>query len=272
MSGTFDGAVVWITGASSGLGRAMALEFARRGASVAVSARRVPELEDVVRAIEAGGGRALAVPCDCTDEAQIERAVAEVVGKLGRLDVAVANAGYSVGGAVERVTAEQWRRQLDVNVVGVALTARHAIPHLRATRGRLAVVGSVAALALFPGFAPYQASKAAVLALGRTLDMELRPEGMSCTTLQPGFVATDIARVDNDGTFVPDRKDKRPARLMWAAEPAARVMVDAIERRKVEYTFTGHGKLGAFLGRHTPWVFQLLGPRAARASSHGRES
>lgn len=239
---------------------------------MALSARRVPELEEVARQIEAMGGRALVAPCDCTDEASIERAVASVVDTFGGLDVAVANAGYSVGGPVERVTAEQWRRQLDVNVVGVALTAKHAIPHLRRTRGRLALVGSVAALALFPGFAPYQASKAAVLALGRTLAMELAADGVSCTTLQPGFVATDIARVDNDGRHDPDRQDKRPAALMWDAERAARTMVDAIERRQVEATFTGHGKIGAFLGRHAPWLFQLLGPRMAKGSAHARDA
>ncbi|MCA9494936.1 MAG: SDR family NAD(P)-dependent oxidoreductase [Myxococcales bacterium] len=272
MGGAFEARSVWITGASSGLGRAMALEFARRGAHVALSARRVAELEAVAREIEGAGGRALVVPCDCTHEDAIEGAVARVVETFGRLDVAVANAGYSVGGPVERVTAEQWRRQLDVNVVGVALTAKHAIPHLRHTRGRLALVGSVAALALFPGFAPYQASKAAVLALGRTLAMELAAEGVSCTTLQPGFVATDIARVDNDGRRDPAREDKRPAALMWEVEPAARVMVDAIERRRVEATFTGHGKVGAFLGRHAPWLFQLLGPRLAKGSAHARDA
>ncbi len=268
MGGTFDGAAVWITGGGGGLGRAMALELARRGARVAVSGRREAELRAVVAEIAALGRPAFAVPCDVTDEAAVERAVAEVVGHLGRLDVVIANAGFSVAGRVEKVTAAEWRRQLEVNVVGAAITAKCAIPHLKATRGRLALVGSVAALALFPGFAPYQASKAAVLALGRTLAMELAPDGVSVTTLQPGFVATDIARVDNEGRLDPSRADKRPAALMWEAEPAARRMVDAIERRKVEYTFTGHGRIAAFLGRHAPWLFQVLGPRLAAKSAH----
>lgn len=251
--------VVWITGAGTGLGRAMALATARRGDTVVLSGRREAELEAVREQLATPGH---VVPCDVTDEAQVERAVADTLRLAGRLDVAIANAGFSVNGKVESLSAADWRRQLDVNVVGAAITARHAIPHLRATRGRLALVGSVAALALFPGFAAYQASKAAVLALGRTLAMELAPDGVTVTVLQPGFVATDIAKVDNLGRVDPSRKDKRPANLMWAAEPAADAMLAAIDRGVVEYSFTGHGKLGAFLGRHFPGVFHWVAPYA----------
>jgi NAD(P)-dependent dehydrogenase (short-subunit alcohol dehydrogenase family) len=127
----------------------------------------------------------------------------------------------------------------------------------------LALVGSVAGLVYFPEFAAYQASKAAVLALGRTLAMELAPSGVSCTVLQPGFIATDIAKVDNQGRLDPDRPDPRPAALMWEVEPAARKMVGAIARRRVEYTFTGHGRFGAMLGRHVPWLVQWLAPKLA---------
>lgn len=257
----FRGAAVWITGGGSGLGRAMAVEFGRQGALVAVSGRREDALAEVLADLERIGARALAVPCDVTDEASVAAAVARVVEAFGKLDVCVANAGFSVKGRVEALSADDWRRQLDVNVVGAAITARHAIPHLRHTQGRLALVGSVSGLVFFPGFAAYQASKAAVLALGRTLAMELARDGVSCTTLQPGFVATDIARVDNQGRLDPTRHDPRPANLMWEADAAARVMVRAIARRRVEYTFTGHGRIGAWLGRHVPWLLQWLAPR-----------
>lgn len=246
------------------MGRAMALELAKRGANVAVSGRREDRLQEVVAEVEELGRTAVAVPCDCTDEAQVAQAVQTVVDRLGGLDVAIANAGFSVSGPVERLTADDWRRQLDVNVVGAAITARHAIPHLRATRGRLALVGSVAALVYMPRMAAYQASKAAVLALGRTLAMELAPDGVSCTVLQPGFVESELAQVDNQGRFDPERPDRRPSALMWRAEPAARKMIDAVARRRVEYSFTGHGRLGAFLGRHVPWLMQLAGNRMAR--------
>lgn len=262
---TYQGAVVWITGGGTGLGRAMALEFARQGADIALSGRRREPLDEAAEEITRLGRTAIVVPCDCTDEAQVEAAVAAVIERFGKLDVAVANAGFSVNGPVQSLSADDWRRQLDINVVGAALTARHAIPHLVKTKGRIALVGSVAGLVYFPGFAAYQASKAAVLALGRTLAMELAPMGVSCTVLQPGFVSTDIAKVDNQGHFDPTRRDPRPANLMWEAQPAAEVMVRAITRRRVEFTFTGHCRIGAWLGRHLPWLVQWLGPKLSPA-------
>jgi NAD(P)-dependent dehydrogenase (short-subunit alcohol dehydrogenase family) len=263
MAGRLAGSAAWITGGGSGLGEAMALELARRGVDVAVSGRREDRLQEVVQKVEALGRRGLAVPCDCTEEVQVASVVARVVEAFGRLDIAIANAGFGVAGPVEKLTADDWRRQLDVNVVGAAITARHAIPHLRESHGRLALVGSVSGLVYLPGSAAYSASKAAILALGRTLAMELHPQGVSCTVLQPGFVATEIGQVDNQGRHDGSRRDKRPAALMWEAEPAARKMIDAIERRKVEFTFTGHGRIAAFLGRHAPWIVQLAGNRMA---------
>ncbi len=262
--GSFDDHIVWITGGGSGLGRFMAIEFARQGATVAVSGRRRDRLAEVVALIEAAGGRGLALPCDVTDDAAIQSAVAAVVEAYGKLDVAVANAGYGVVGFVEDVDRETWRRQLEVNVVSAAMTARFAIPELRKTRGRLALIGSVSSAVYVPGNGAYQASKAAVLALGATLSTELEPDGMTCTTIHPGFVATEIGQVDNAGRFDPDRKDKRPAGLMWDTDAAARVMVRAIQKRKRQYTFTGHGKFATAVARFAPWVLHQAGLRMAR--------
>jgi NAD(P)-dependent dehydrogenase (short-subunit alcohol dehydrogenase family) len=253
----FTDQVVWITGASAGIGRELAFAFADRGADVAVSARRGDRLAEVVAGIEARGRRGLAVPCDVTDEAAVSDAVEAVVRHFGRLDVAVANAGYGVRGRIEELSAEHWRRQLDVNVVGLALTARYAIPALRRTSGRLALVGSVAGMLPAPGSGAYTASKAAVEAIGRTLSVELHGSGVTCTTILPGFVESDIARVDNAGVFHPDREDRRPARLMWPADRAARVMVRAIHRRRREFVFTAHGKVFGYLGRHWPGLIHF---------------
>lgn len=257
--------MVWITGASSGIGRALARELARQGAQVALSARRVERLQSLVREIEALGGTALAVPCDVCDERSLQQAVEQLLSRFGQLDVAIANAGFGVGGSIERLTASDWRRQLDTNVTGVALTARHALPHLRKSRGRLVLVGSVAALLPGPGNGAYAASKAAVRSIGETLAVECAGSGVSVTTVHPGYVESEIGRVDNSGTFDPTRTDKRPARLMWTAERAARVIAGAIARREREYVFTGHGKLGAFVGQHFPGLVQAAMTRAPRS-------
>jgi NAD(P)-dependent dehydrogenase (short-subunit alcohol dehydrogenase family) len=258
------GQTVWITGASSGIGRALALAYAGRGANVAISARREERLTEVEREIEARGGHALALPCDVTDEARVAGAVEALMARFGRLDVAVANAGYAVRGRVERLTAADWRRQLDVNVVGVAMTARHAIPHLRATRGRLALVASVAGLIPAPGAGAYSASKAAVRAMGQALAVELHGSGVSCTTLFPGFVESEIGQVDNEGVFRPDDRDRLPGRLTWPTDRAARVMMAAVTRREREFVFTGHGRFAGFLGRHMPGVLHFAITRSSR--------
>ncbi len=268
MGKRFEGKVVWITGGGSGIGLAVAIECAKQGATVAVSGRRKDRLEEAVVAIEAAGGNGLAVPCDVTDEDQIKAAVKQVVDKFGQLDVAIANAGFSVAGKIVDLSASDWRRQFDVNVVGAAVTCRHALPELAKTGGRLALVCSVSGMMPSPGFAAYTASKYAVRAIGQCLSMEIHGTGVSCTLLHPGFVESEIAQVDNQGHFDSNRKDKRPQKLMWKAEPAARVMVRAIHRRKREYVFTGHGKFGAWLGRHVPGVVHL----AFRGSSKDKSS
>jgi NAD(P)-dependent dehydrogenase (short-subunit alcohol dehydrogenase family) len=259
---SFDGLVTWITGAGSGIGKALALELASRGSTVAISGRRAGYLEEVAREIESRGGKALAVPCDVTEEQEIERAVARVVSELGRLDVAIANAGFSVAGPIRTLTAEDWRRQLDTNVVGAALTAKHAIPALEQTKGRIALVGSVAAFTPSPRVGAYSASKAALRSMGQTLDIELHGTGVSVTLLHPGFVESEIAQVDNQGRFDASRTDKRPKNLMWPADRAARVCANAIHARKHEFVFTGHGKIGAFLGQHTPGVLRFAMTRS----------
>ena len=264
--GMFAGQVVWITGGGSGLGAAMAREFVDQGAKVAISGRRVARLEGVVSQLTALGHNAVAVPCDVTDADSVQQAVASVVAHFGKMDVCVANAGFAVSGTLDRVSERDWRQQLDVNVVGAASTLKHALPAVREQSGRLAVVGSVAGLAFFPGAGVYQASKAAVRAMSHTFSMELAGTGVSCTLLQPGFVESEIGQVDNDGVFHPERTDQRPQKIMWSSADAARVMVRAIYKRRVEYSFTGHGRLGAFLGQHFPWFLRLVGQQIRQRS------
>jgi short-subunit dehydrogenase len=258
MSNSFRNQVVWITGASSGIGRELAREFARQGARLALSARRADALEALAAELRGGGAEALALACDVQREEDVARCAEAVVAHYGRMDVAVANAGYGVIGLVEELSAREWNRQMAVNVTGLALTARYALPHLRATRGRLGLVGSVAAYLPGPKTGAYAASKAAVHSIGSTLLLELKGSGVSCTTMHPGFVESNITRVDNEGVFHSERPDKRPAGLMWPTDKAARVMVRALARRKKIFVFTGHGIIIAFIGRHLPALARWL--------------
>jgi short-subunit dehydrogenase len=236
----------------------MALEFAKQGALLALSARRTNLLEELATAINASGGRASSFYCDVADESSIESCVKSIINKFGKIDVAIANAGFGVVGRIELLDASAWNRQLQVNVTGLALTCKHALPYLKQTRGRLVLIGSVSSYIPNPNVGAYGASKAAVHNIGETLQVELKNSGVSCTTIHPGIVDSNIARVDNDGVFHEGRQDPRPAKLMWPTEKAAPLMVNAIAKRKKVYVFTGHGKIIAFLGRHFPRLARYL--------------
>ncbi len=257
--GKFKNTTVWITGGGSGIGKALALAYARQGAQVAISGRRAERLEEVVQELDAAGGAGLAVPCDVTDDASVAAAVQRVVDRFGGMDIAIANAGMGVTGRFEQLTNEDWQQQMNVNVFGVINTARHAIPELKKTRGRLGFIGSVMSMICLPSSAAYSASKFAVRAIGLTLALELKNTGVSCTLIYPGFVESEISQVDNRGVFNPDRKDMRPKQLMWPAERAAKVIIKAIDKRKLEFTFTGHGKVGVFFGQHLPGMVYAIG-------------
>lgn len=260
------GLVAWVTGAGTGIGKALAIELARRGAAVALSGRRRDRLGEVAREVEALGVRAMVVPLDVTDEQATADAAKGIVTALGRLDIAIANAGFGASGRIMSLGADVWRKQLDVNVIGVVNTIRAAVPELEKTKGRMALISSVMGLMTTTGQGPYAASKFAVRAIGLTLAQELHGSGVSCTTVHPGFVESEIGQVDVNGVFDASRTDKRPAKFMWTAERAARVTVDAILERKREYVFTKLGRVAGFLGQHFPGLvhFAMTRPKSKR--------
>ncbi|MGH2356528.1 MAG: SDR family NAD(P)-dependent oxidoreductase, partial [Candidatus Limnocylindria bacterium] len=250
----FAGSVVLITGASSGIGAALAREFARQGADVVLTARRVDRLTALAEEITRGGRRALALPCDVTVDGQIEGAVATACRRFGRLDVVVANAGFGVVGPVERLRLTDYRRQFETNVFGVLRTAQAGIEDLKRARGRLVIVGSVSGHISTPGSSPYSMSKFAVRALAEALGHELAPAGVSVTLVSPGFVESEIRRVDNEGVLRAEAPDTIPAWLRMPAAKAARQIVRAVARRRREVVITGHGKIVVWLQRHVPWL------------------
>ncbi len=244
--------VVWITGASSGIGKAMAFEWARLGYKVVLSARRKELLDEIAKEIKNDGGEALVVPVDIMEEKSIDDAVQTIIATWGRLDIAVANAGFGVFGRIDQLTAKDWNRQLQGNVIGLALTVKYALPYLKINQGRIGLVGSVGAFVPNPSVGAYGASKAAVHSIGLTLHVELMGTGVSCTTIHPGFVVSEIARIDNEGQWHAERPDPRPANLMWPTDKAAKVMVNAIIERKRNYIFTTHGRVIVWLQHWFP--------------------
>jgi short-subunit dehydrogenase len=248
-----QGKTVLITGASAGIGAAVARELALHGANLVLAARRRDRLDAL--AAELGAPvRAVAVTADVTRDGDVEAAVAQAERAFGGLDIAVANAGFAVTGRVERLSLDDHRRQLETNLFGVLRTVYAALPALKRSRGQLAIVGSVAGHVPTPGIAPYNMSKFALRALAEDLHEELRPAGVGVTLLSPGFVVSDIGRVDNQGVWHEEDASSAPAWLRLPTARAAREIVAAIETRQREAIIGGHAKVAVFFYRHAPWL------------------
>ncbi len=254
----FDGQVVFITGASSGIGAELAREFARRGAAVALTARRVDRLHTVAADVTKIGRRVAVLPCDVTRDGDVERAVAETRAALGPIDVAVANAGFGVVGPLARLTLEDFRRQFETNVFGVLRTVYATLPDLERTRGTLVLIGSVSGHIGVPGTAAYAMSKFAVRGLAQSLRHELGPKGVAVVLVSPGYVVSEIHQVDNAGVYHADTPPAVPDWLRMPTAKAARQIVRATAARRQETVITGHGKAVVFLQRHVPWLVSAV--------------
>jgi NAD(P)-dependent dehydrogenase (short-subunit alcohol dehydrogenase family) len=261
----FDGQVVLVTGASAGLGAALAREFSRQGATVVLLARRAERIAALADELGGGRGRALAIPADVTRDGDLERAVAETLSRLGRIDVVVANAGFAVAGRFARLSLDDYRRQFETNVFGVLRTAGAALAPLQASRGTLVLIGSVAGHVSLPSGSAYSMSKFAVRALAEALDGELRRDGIATVLVSPGFVRTEMHLVDNQGRPRAEGRDSIPPWLRITAGAAARQIVRGVRWRRPEVVVTGHGKLLVLLSRLAPWLMRSLVRRMARA-------
>lgn len=188
------GKVAVVTGASRGLGRAMATALAEAGAHVALAARSKPDLEQTARLVEAAGGRALVVPTDVTSAADAEALVAQTVAELGRLDVVVNNSGVAKVKPLVDWTPDEWRALVDVNLLGVLAVCRAAGPHLIAQRaGKVINVASMLAAVGLSGYTVYSATKGAIVAFTRTLGVEWARHNVQVNAIAPGWFDTDMS-------------------------------------------------------------------------------
>ena len=193
MSG-FNGKVVAVTGGASGLGKASASLFARRGASVAILDIDQKAGDAAVKSIEEAGGRAVFIRCDVTDEGQVERAMKGVVDSFGSLDVLHANAGIiDKPKSIGEISFADWKRIIDINLNGMFLAAKYAIARmLQAGSGVVVFTGSNWAYVCDPGFSSYAASKGAVVAFARALALDHAKDNIRINVVCPGNMMTPL--------------------------------------------------------------------------------
>ena len=188
------GETALVTGASSGLGRHFALVLARAGARVAVAARRTDRLADLVREIEAAGGKAVAVGMDVTEAASVEAGFDAAEAALGPVGILVNNAGVTDPAFIVRMTETQWRSVLDVNLDGVFRVGQAAARRMTAAGngGSIINIASIVGMGAIKTLGAYAASKAAVLALTRTMALELARDRIRVNAIAPGYISTEL--------------------------------------------------------------------------------
>ncbi len=257
---------VLITGASAGIGAELAREYHARGLQVGLLARRQDRLQALETELNTKRpGSALSLMADLSDPAHLSAAVQKMLGVYGRIDGFVANAGFGVAGRVDSLTVEDYRRQFDTNVFPVIHGFQLVRDELVKNGGFFCAVGSVNSYLSLPTASAYAMSKFSVRALMEALYWEMKPLGVSVTLVCPGFVKTEIRKVNNRGEFREQAKEPVPEWLMMDANVAAKQILHAIERKKPEEVITLHGKILVWIQRHFPWVLTPVHRGSARA-------
>ena len=249
--------VVIITGASSGIGRALAKEFAARGARLSLGARRTELLEQLQNELQET--KILITKTDVSDENDCRLLIEETIKRFGQIDVLINNAGISMRALFEELDTKVIRQLMDVNFFGTVYCSKFALPHLLKTKGSLVGVISIAGYVGLPGRTGYSASKFAIRGFLDTVRIENLKKGLHVLVAAPGFTASEVRKValTNDGSQ--QGETPRDESKMMSSEECARHIVRAIEKRKRELilTFT-EGKLTVFLGKFFPSLLDKL--------------
>lgn len=209
MHNNLNGRVALITGASRGIGAAVALTLARRGCDVALVARSLEGLQETALACEAYGGRALPLSADLSDRASHQGVVERCLEHFGRLDFLINNAGMSLGQPVPEMSTDALAQVMELNFMAAANLTRLALPSiLKSEQGAVIQIGSIASKMSFPGSASYSASKHALLGYSHALFEDVREQGVKVSVICPGFVNTELIdqgrSLDRDKMLQPD--------------------------------------------------------------------
>ncbi len=248
-----------ITGAGSGLGRALALRYARDGWRVAVLDIETGRARSVAAEVKQAGGEAMSVTCDVSDESSVKRAARRVEKAWGSPDILVANAGVAGSGTLEETPMDTWRWIFEVNVFGVVATCRAFLPMMTAAgSGHVVTVASAAGFVAAPGMAAYNASKAAVISISESLRGEVAPRGIGVSVVCPSFFQTRLLEEFRGS----DASREIAAKLMSRSGLQADDVAESIHRavRKNEFMVVPHADASRILlvKRFAPEVFAYL--------------
>ncbi|HVX10192.1 MAG TPA: SDR family oxidoreductase [Pirellulales bacterium] len=270
MKTSWKGKVVVVTGGSGGLGRAIAAAFAKRGASVVITARRADQLAAAAEELRAPGHDVSAVAADVTRDEDVERLFAKTIERYGRLDVLVNNAGRSMRSTIAETTIEDFHELLELNLLGLVRCTRAALPHLLSSRGHVVNIGSLAGKSAARWVGAYPAAKFAVTAYSQQLRLELAEKGLHVLLVCPGPIARTEGR-----DAAERREEPRPGLPASAYKPGGGVrtsalspdrladeIVHACETRRIELVRPSKARLLFALAQLSPrlgdWLVRKL--------------
>lgn len=251
--------VVVITGASSGIGKALAYAAAREGARLAIAARNIEELLVIENELKAGGTDVISIRTDVTKELACKELISQTYTYYGRIDVLINCAGISMRALLEDVDISVLRKVMDVNFWGTVYCSKYALPYLLQSRGSLTGVISIAGYIGLPGRSGYAASKFAVRGFLDTVRIENRKKGLHVLVAAPGFTASNIRKTALNSEGRQQGESPRDESRMMSAEHCAAIILKGIRKRKRQIIMTFvEGKLAVFLSKWMPGLVDRL--------------
>jgi dehydrogenase/reductase SDR family protein 7B len=251
-------AVVLITGGTSGIGRACALEFGRIGAKVVITGRDAGKLADVGAEMTAAGIEHRTVQADVGDLSSATQAVANTISAFGRLDVLINNAGLSMRAKFADVDVKVLEQIMQTNFFGTVYTTKAALPYLLQSKGTIVGISSIAGFRGLPGRTGYSASKFAMNGFLEALRTELLPQGVNVLTAAPGFTSSNIRHAALMADGQSQNETPRDEGKMMSSEEVARHLREAVAQRRRTLVLTGQGKLTVFLNKWLPSLTDKL--------------
>ncbi len=229
MTGKLEGKVAIVTGASAGIGEATAIALGFEGAKVVLAARRGDRLEALAQRIADSGGEALPIITDITDENQVQNLVQKTNAEFGRIDILVNNAGVAFVGPIDGANTSDWRRMIDINVVGLLYATHAVLPILKAQgTGHIVNISSVAGRTAREDIAVYNATKWAVNGFSEALRKEVYKHNIRVTIIEPGLVNTEINQNVNDPVVKKRSEERRQSVTPLESEDIAAAIVYAV--------------------------------------------
>ncbi|OGC14865.1 short chain dehydrogenase [candidate division WOR-1 bacterium RIFOXYC2_FULL_37_10] len=257
----FKNKVIIITGASSGIGKELALQLASQGALLVLASRKEELLSPITNQCHELGGKAIAIKTDVACEDQCKNLIDKTIEAFGKIDILINNAGFGIRGNLEeQKDLKLFKYLMDVNYYGAVYCTRFSLPYLKKTKGQIIGVSSILGKIATKGNTAYSSSKFAMVGFFDALRLELKEFGIDVTMIYPGMVITGFVNrmLQPDGSLIGKDGDKFYSKDMMSTQKCAQIIINAIRKRKRQVIMTWYGVLGVWLNLIAPSLLDFI--------------